>query len=114
MGERRKYDRRRSTHYSAVYDESGRELLGRLANVSTEGLMLISDRPLDTGRTYRCRVILPEDLGAGPGVSFEASCLWSHSGTAAGTYASGLCFSKIKLAEIETLERLTQHPAFEH
>jgi hypothetical protein len=113
MGERRKYERRRPTHYSAVYDRDTRQLLGRLANLSTEGFMLISDRPIEADLVFRCRVILPEDMNAGTGISFEARSLWSRPGSAPKTFANGLHFTQISLSDVETLEKLTKHPAFQ-
>lgn len=114
MGERRKYERRRPSHYSAVYDRDTQQILGRLANLSTEGFMLISERPIAGDRDFRCRVILPEDMNAGTSVSFDARSLWCRDGSTPGTHSNGFHFTNIKLRDVEILERLTHHPAFQH
>jgi len=114
MGERRKYERRRPGHYSAVYDRDTQKILGRLANVSTEGFMLISEQPIESDRGFRCRVILPEEMNAGTSVSFDARSLWCKEGSAPRTFNNGLHFTNISLKEVELLERLTHHPAFQH
>ena len=113
MGERRKYERRRPGHYSDVFDRDTQQLLGRLANLSTEGIMLISERALPANQTFQCRVMLPEDMNAGQSVCFQARTLWCKPGTTPKTFQTGLHFVDIRLKDLETLEQLTQHPAFQ-
>lgn len=114
MGEKRKYERRRPSHYSAVYDRDTRKILGRLANLSTEGFMLISEHPVKPEQHFHCRIILPEDMHAGTGVSFDARSLWCKEGSAPKTFNAGLHFTNITLKDVELLEQLTRHPAFQH
>jgi len=114
MGEKRKYERRRPTHYSAVYDRDTQKILGRLANLSTEGFMLISETPIPGDQQFHCRIVLPEDMKAGTSVSFDARSLWSREGTAPRTFSNGLHFTNITLRDLELLEQLTRHPAFQH
>jgi hypothetical protein len=114
MGEKRKYERRRPSHYSAVYDRDTQNILGRLANLSTEGFMLISEQPLKAEQHFRCRIILPEDMKSGTSVSFDARSLWCREGSASNTFNTGLHFTNITLKDVELLEQLTRHPAFQH
>jgi hypothetical protein len=114
MGEKRKYERRRPSHYSAVFNRDTQKILGRLANLSTEGFMLVSEQPIGADQELRCRIILPEDMNAGTGVSFDAHTLWCRAGSAPGTFNTGLNFTHITLKDVELLEQLTRHPAFQH
>lgn len=113
MGERRRYERRRPSHYSAVFDRDSQKLLGRLANLSTEGLMLISEEALPLHQNFQCRIMLPEDLNAGPSICFKARSHWCRKGTTPQTYHTGLSFTDIRLKDLEVLEELTRHPAFQ-
>lgn len=65
--------RRRQLYFNlAVYDDDTGEMLGRLSDLTHEGLMIVSPRPLDVDRLYRLRVELPDALGNPVALEFVA------------------------------------------
>ena len=49
MAERRKRSRKSTFHYTQVLDRNSGKQIGRLVNITTEGMMLITKTPLGTG-----------------------------------------------------------------
>ena len=74
----RKLERRQLVVYLRVGDrDSGREL-GYLADITTEGLMLVSNDPVEIGRVYRLEVE-PAEAGSGvPPIHLDGRSLWTR------------------------------------
>lgn len=61
--------------YLRVFDQD-REVLGHLANISPEGMMIISDEAIEVGRDFDLRLELPSDLN---GTDYEQLEFRAHS-----------------------------------
>ena len=62
-----------------VWDAQSDEYLGRLANIHTQGLMLLCDQPLEEERLYQLRLTLPQTLVESGELKFAVDCLWVRS-----------------------------------
>ena len=62
MNERRKLERHHVSNSLEVYDLDSGELLGRVVDLHTEGLMLLSERPIELNRSWALQVNLPMNL----------------------------------------------------
>lgn len=87
--DRRKLKRRHIVFYSRVFDRNTGALLGHLMDLTVEGLMLISDHPINTGHTYHLRMDLPEDAKSKPYLNFDAHCLWCRPDINPAFYNAG-------------------------
>ncbi len=52
-------------------------LLGRLVNITTEGLMLVNAKPLATDTLYQVVLELPETLNNTTRIELGMDCLWT-------------------------------------
>jgi hypothetical protein len=77
MEERRKLPRKYLMFYARVFDRSSGRLMGNLADITTQGAMIISEDPIEIGVTYRLRLDLPDGFNFDrEHLDFEARSLW--------------------------------------
>ncbi len=110
--DRRRLKRRHVIFYSRVFDRNTGALLGHLMDITVEGLMLISDSPLDAGTNYHLRMDLPEDVKAKPYLSFDAICLWSRPDINPAFYNAGFKVLNMTQDDIDLVENMIDEYGF--
>ncbi|MBE9536302.1 MAG: PilZ domain-containing protein [Proteobacteria bacterium] len=71
-------DKRRHLHYYAkVLNRDNGEIVGRAADISMTGLMIVRVDSIETGKTYALRLLLPEVIEKSASIDFEAVSRWS-------------------------------------
>jgi hypothetical protein len=63
-----------------VTDTMTGNTLGKLGNLSVDGLMLISPQPLGERRVYQVQFVIPNERGQEERVEVGIQCLWSAPG----------------------------------
>jgi hypothetical protein len=76
MENRRKLRRSRVPYEINVYDKKTGYRIGRLVNLSDEGIMLVGGAPMSVNDIYECRMTLPIAVYGRREISFDALCLW--------------------------------------
>lgn len=76
MHDMRRKQRRNSPHRVNVLEASDDRILGRLVNITTGGLMFLSERSFTTGTRLRLRLPLPTITGGKPAVEAEGTVAW--------------------------------------
>ena len=76
MPERRKLKRRHLIYCLRVFDKHTDQLMGHLVDISTEGIMLMSEEPVDTGATFHFRMSFPEEIEGARHLAFDATSQW--------------------------------------
>ncbi len=105
MPERRKLKRRHLIYYLRVFDRATGRLLGHLVDLTPDGMMMMSERPVRVGRAVGLRMVLPGSSGEQT-VEFEATSRWTSRDVNPDFYDTGFELAKISrkhLAQIETL-----------
>jgi hypothetical protein len=110
--DRRKLKRRHVIFYSRVFDRNSGVLLGHLMDITIEGLMLISEAPLNAGITYHLRMDLPEDVMTKAYLSFEAQCLWSKPDINPAFYNAGFKVLNMSQDDIDLIENMIDEYGF--
>ncbi len=104
--DRRKVKRRHLIYYLRVFDRTNGRQVGHLVDLTPEGMMVMSERPIRVGRTISLRMTLPGEGGREQTVEFDATSLWTAADVNPDFYDTGFKFEKISkrhLAQIETL-----------
>jgi hypothetical protein len=89
MQEKRKLKRGQMTFYLGVYVSESKIPLGFVENIHSEGLMLRSDSPIETGKIYSLRMELPQQMGRKTQIDFSAECLWCKKENDTDFYKAG-------------------------
>ena len=76
MSEHRTLQRWHLILYLRVFDRDSMHVIGHVVDLNTDGLMLVSDKPLPVGKEYRLMMEIPQDDGAKKALNFSATSLW--------------------------------------
>ncbi len=106
MEEKRKLKRRYLLYYTRVFDREHHNLVGHLADITTEGAMLISEQPLVTDQVYRFKLELSADVAEQPYLEFSARCLWSQPDLNPECYSSGFQLLDLSAEQVAIIERI--------
>lgn len=87
--ELRSLKRRHLIYYLEVYDDDTGELLGNLVDITTEGLKLVSKKPLEARKAFNMRMHLPEGYFEEKVLHFQARSLWSSNDVNPDFYDTG-------------------------
>jgi hypothetical protein len=106
MEDRRKLERRHIMFYSRVFDRKTGKMLGFLGNITTGGIMIISDEPLDFSVDYKLRLDLPEDLYHQAALNLDARSLWCQPDIDPNFYNTGFALTDLDVLEHSIIERI--------
>jgi len=76
MEERRKQKRKDLLFYSRVYEEQKGKMLGNLLNITSQGAMLLTEKPIEPGEEFTLLIELPEGLSTKTRLRVQATSLW--------------------------------------
>ena len=108
MNERRRKNRHQLLFNAGVYDADSGRLIGHLSNLSTDGLMVITERPLPMGRTYRVRIPLPVAFEGRGEIEVEVEVAWTQPATHPTYQRNGLRALALEPEQRRVLTRLVE------
>lgn len=92
-----------------VYNAETNDILGHLVNVTTEGIMLISEKPLVVDADFELKMAIPSDDGTS-NIDLDARSIWTKADEDPHFYKSGLqftlCSEESRHAIAELIEKL--------
>ncbi|RPI87745.1 MAG: PilZ domain-containing protein [Chloroflexi bacterium] len=112
MEDRRKLKRRYLMFYSRIFDRRNGALIGYLSDITTEGMMVISEVPLEKDIVHRFRMDLPEDIFGKGHMDFEALCVWNRQDVNPNFYISGFELKDLNDTDKNVIERIIDSYGF--
>jgi hypothetical protein len=112
MEERRKLERRHIMFYSRVFDRKTGQLLGYLGNITSEGIMLISETPMDVDVGIFLRIDLPDDMYAKPVLNLKAKSVWCKPDIDPKFYTTGFQLSEITEDDLKIIDQIIDDYGF--
>jgi hypothetical protein len=110
--DRRAIKRRHLIYYLRVWQVDENIALGHVVDINTEGMMLISDKPVSTGEEMHLELRLPDAEGELKPLRFKAICRWSDNDINSAFYDSGFEFIDKSEKALETLTKLIEEYGF--
>lgn len=74
----RKHQRHRPVIYLKVFDRDTGGLIGHVVDIAEQGMMLVTEAPLETGRHLHLQFHPPGDWDTEEAICFEAEVRWSR------------------------------------
>ncbi|MDR0303971.1 MAG: PilZ domain-containing protein [Chitinispirillales bacterium] len=106
--------RRNLYYYLQVIDIDADNKLGRIADLTTGGMMLISDKQFEIGSVVKARIILDNNLFdmlfSDLDITFTTQ--WSKPDAKPGHFANGLKFVDLNDKDLRTIEQIIQKIGF--
>ncbi|MCW8890570.1 MAG: PilZ domain-containing protein [Sedimenticola sp.] len=101
VDERRAIHRRHLIYYLRVWDTATNKQIGHVVDINIDGLMLISEAPIETGKEFELELRWQNMEGDPDAIRFRAMSRWSHNDINKDFYDTG--FQLINPTE-ETLD----------
>ena len=95
MTERRKLERHHVSSSLEVYDLDSGQLLGRVVDLHAEGLMLLSEVPIELDRAWALQVNLPMTLNGIREFTLDAESRWNRPSISGQQFWTGLQFTSL-------------------
>lgn len=112
MADKRREKRRQLIYYLRVVDRNNNQLFGQLVDITTEGMKLVSENPVELDTLYELKMLLPEEIENKKEVSFDASCQWCKRDVNPNFYSIGFEFDKITNHDINIIKNLIYDYSF--
>lgn len=105
----RKQTRKRIGTVLRLFDRSNGKSMGRLGNISLEGLKLITREEIHVASRFPFSMVLPETLGGSNTLSFDAQAVWCRkSEDVPGEYQAGFRIIRISDNDLRILMQLIE------
>jgi hypothetical protein len=108
MEERRKIRRTHIMCYSRIFDRRSGELVGFLNDITPQGMNILSDILLQSGKIYRFRIDLPEYVFGRNHLDLEGGCKWSRRDIDPNFYVAGFELLDVTEEEAQIIQQLNQ------
>ncbi len=112
MSYKRRLKRRHLIYYLSIFNRENDRLVGQLVDITTRGLMLTCERPLDDGIEFKMRMLLPDVIDGDNQINFDAKSVWCEKDINPNFFAVGFEFTSINRKTLNTIENLIQDFSF--
>lgn len=107
----RKLERRELNESIAVLDTINGGTFGELVNLTTEGMMVIIDREIETQAIFQLALLLPEPINGDDQIVVGADCLWCRRAENFYRYWAGFQIIDASDRALEQIDALIQQYA---
>ena len=108
MSERRKIERKYLIYYLRVFDRNTNLFMGNLVDITTKGLMIMSETPIKQNTVFAMAMDMPEPIHGCKKITFEAKSIRCEQDSNPAFYNTGFQFVTIDDADVETIQTLIE------
>ena len=101
-------------HYLRVYKSENNELLGHLVDITTEGMMLISEQSIPMHTSFNMRMEIPTDDGIPQMIALTAESLWTKKDVNPNFHDTGFRLLNPSKRALNAITRLIEELNFEN
>ena len=106
MQEQRHCQRKVANEILIIVDQITGNHIGRVVNISSEGLMLLSDEPMVTGSVYQLELLLPNAQSNQEKISFATEAVWCTEASQPESFWSGFHIIDIAAEDVLVIDQL--------
>lgn len=110
--EKRLLKRKQLLFYLKVYDRKTGSLLGHLADISLEGLMLFSNTRVELNKVYQMEIELGDDMAFNENLFISATSLWGETDANPDYFITGFRFTEVDQNTLEMIDTLIDSYGF--
>lgn len=112
MSEKRKLERRHLIYYLRIFDRQTGDLLGHLIDLTPEGIMMMSEEPIECNKNFHLRMNLSEVLIGKSHFDFEARSLWCRPDINPDFYDTGFTIDSLTFQDAKIIDQLVDEYGF--
>ena len=106
MNERRNIKRRYLMYFLRIFDKKQDRFIGNLVDITTDGIMVMSENPIETNTVFQLKMYLPEKIKGKEEISFDARSIRSNKETRPAFYFTGFQYQKVDPDDAEIIKNL--------
>jgi hypothetical protein len=106
--ERRELKRKRLLFFLSVIDHRSDTFIGRLININTKGMMVLSNKLIQPNSSFIVRIELPTAGGESRRIICKANCIWCQKESNTEFFACGFEFQNIDSCEMGKVNLLIE------
>lgn len=110
--DRRRIKRRFLMYYSRIYDTGAEKLLGHLGDITSGGLMVISEERLPVGSSWQLKLELSNEIAPEPFLRFTARSVWCEQDVNPSVYNTGFEIEEMPVEGMEIIQRIVDTYGF--
>jgi len=88
-----------------VFDTKKGGIIGQLVDVTTDGIKLSAEKPVDVGAVFKLKMVLPDGAEKNVEIQFKAICIWCEREYDSKSWQIGFKFTDISSKEIALIEK---------
>lgn len=112
MVERRKLKRRYTSEYINVFDEATGDLAGHLDNITSEGIMIAGNKPVEPGGNYKFRIIFPFKVNDRKHIVVSAQSVWCNQDKETGFCETGYRLQDVSFDIMDMIKKFSNESIF--
>ena len=112
MAEKRKFPRRDLIFYSRISDGKSGRVLGYLLNITPDGAMILSEKPVEPDLLVELHIELPDGLSDMRELVIPARSLWCQPDINPEFYDAGFSFLTVSEEYVGIIKRLVEEYGF--
>ena len=93
-------------YYLRIFDRNTGINVGHLVDITTQGIMMISEEKVPIGADFSFKMQLPDTITGREEIHFDARCLWCKQDFNPDFYVSGYQIKQISPQEVKTITAL--------
>ncbi len=106
MDHNRVVKRKHLIYYLKVVDQETNQVSGHTVNISNEGMMLISEKPIKPEHLFHLKMFLPEKIQESRYFEFSTMSKWCQKDENPDFYNSGFQLDNVSTESIQVIQRL--------
>jgi hypothetical protein len=95
-------------HSLRVFNAENNDLLGHVVNVTTEGILLITESPLPTDKDYQLKMAVPMGDSESANIELDARSVWTKADDDPHFHKTGFQFTFCSEESIEAISALIE------
>jgi hypothetical protein len=99
-------------YYLDILDIDSGANIGHLADITPEGIMIVSEAPVSVDKDFSFRLLLPSEISGRQDIEFKARCLWCKQDFIPDFYVSGYKIQDLTPQELKTVTDLINSYGF--
>ena len=90
-------------YYLRIFDTDSGENIGHLVDITTQGIMMVSEKPIPTGVDFSLKMQLPSTITGREEITFSAHSLWCKKDINPDFHITGYKINTITPQEAKTI-----------
>jgi hypothetical protein len=110
--DKRKLKRRHLIYYLRVFIRGTDQVLGHLVDLTSEGVMIINEKPVELQKSFHLSMALPEEISSKAHIDFEAESIWCRKDINPDFFDTGFRLTQINPDDMEIITHLIEDFGF--